>query len=71
LRFPPGPGTSIWTYWLRQRKGDTAIVQTLLDEGADVNAGTKDGETALMFAEFKGYNEIIALLKSAGATEPE
>jgi ankyrin repeat protein len=41
----------------------------LLAAGADVNAKTKGGGTALMMAEKYGLTEIVQLLKQAGAKE--
>jgi len=46
-------------------KGGTDTVQALLAHGADVNAKTIYGETALMKAEKRGHKEIIQLLKEA------
>jgi ankyrin repeat protein len=45
-------------------RGHTATVQALLEQGADVNAKTNSGMTALRLA---GYAEIIQMLKKAGA----
>ncbi|MFC1854950.1 ankyrin repeat domain-containing protein [Thermodesulfobacteriota bacterium] len=47
----------------------TDLVKLLIGHGADVNAKTKDGETALSIAKEKGHDEIIKLLKDAGAKE--
>lgn len=44
------------------RKGDTAAVRKLLDAGADVNAATEYGATALHFAADKGHIEVVKLL---------
>ena len=49
--------------------GYTAIVQALLDAGAEVNAKTKVGGTALMLAAGGGNAEVVELLKAAGAKE--
>ena len=49
-------------------KGHTEIVKALLDKGADVNAKSKDGVTALMWASQDGHTEIVkALLIDKGA----
>ena len=42
-------------------------VQTLIDRGADVNAKTSDGRTALVFAQQNGQDKVVAILKSHGA----
>ena len=42
--------------------GDTKLVRKLLDEGADVNAKSGSGSTALMMASSKGHKEIVAML---------
>jgi ankyrin repeat protein len=38
----------------------------LIENGADLNAVTSDGWTALHFAAFKGYDKITKLLLDAG-----
>jgi ankyrin repeat protein len=49
--------------------GHTAIVKFLLANGADVKAKQFDGQTALSLAICNGDEEIIKLLKDAGAKE--
>jgi outer membrane protein assembly factor BamB len=44
------------------RKGDPAAVRKLLDAGADVNARTEYGATALHYACDKGHLEVVKLL---------
>src|SRR4051794_23951668 len=44
------------------RKGDAAAVKKLLDAGADVNAATEYGATALHFAADKGHLDVVTLL---------
>jgi hypothetical protein len=44
------------------------IVELLIEHGADVNLGDKDGVTPLAHAQQRGYGEIEALLRAAGAT---
>ncbi|RMD79282.1 MAG: ankyrin repeat domain-containing protein, partial [Lentisphaerae bacterium] len=51
------------------QNGHVDVVKILLEHGADVNAKCKKGKTALMFASEKGYQEIVELLKDAGATK--
>jgi Ankyrin repeats (3 copies) len=49
------------------RKGDVAAVKALLDKGADVNAKTNYGATALSYACDKGHVEVVRLLIERGA----
>src|SRR5207237_498649 len=49
------------------RKGDVAAVKSLLDGGADPNAKTEYGATALSFAADKGHAEIVKLLIASKA----
>ena len=48
--------------------GDLEDVNRLLKEGADVNARTKDGWTALMGAAYIGRNDIVKVLLEHGCT---
>mmetsp|Transcript_20065 Transcript_20065/g.23109 ORF Transcript_20065/g.23109 Transcript_20065/m.23109 type:complete len:791 (-) Transcript_20065:122-2494(-) len=47
--------------------GNTLAVNFLLDNGADVNARTKEGETPLMWAVRDGQIDTVTLLLSRGA----
>lgn len=47
--------------------GESAAVQFLLERGADVNAKTNGGTTALMCAAMHGDVELVRLLISHGA----
>src|SRR5205823_2686262 len=47
------------------QQGYTAVVQALLEGGADVNVKNKDGKTALAIAEAQGFSKITQLLKQA------
>ena len=49
--------------------GDMEKVQTLLAQGADVNAKNNKGNTTLMWAKREGHKEIVRILKEAGAKE--
>jgi ankyrin repeat protein len=51
-------------------RGDAAAVQTLLANGADVNATMKNGATALTLASEEGHDGVSALLVKAGAKRP-
>jgi outer membrane protein assembly factor BamB len=44
------------------RRGDAKAVEALLDQGADVNAKTAYGATALHFAADKGHVDVVKLL---------
>ena len=48
-------------------RGDAAAVRTLLANGADVNAKTSKGETALMLASAKGHLDVVKALLAAKA----
>jgi esterase/lipase superfamily enzyme len=49
------------------KAGDTAKVEQLLEQGADVNAKDKNGKTALMNAAFNGHTGSAMVLLEAGA----
>jgi ankyrin repeat protein len=46
------------------------LVQMLLAKGADVNARTTDGHTALSRAMARGKSDVVAALLQAGASDP-
>ena len=48
-------------------KGHTDTVRALLGAGADLNAKDKESKTALTYAKENDHNEIVQLLKQAGA----
>ncbi len=47
--------------------GDTAKVESLLDEGVSPNSKTDDGKTLLMLAAYLGHTDIVKLLIEKGA----
>ena len=49
------------------RGGDMEQVEHLLSKGADVNQGSADNWTALMFAAWQGHEEAVVRLLDAGA----
>jgi outer membrane protein assembly factor BamB len=54
------PSAEEW--WAAVRKGDAAAVTKLLEQGADVNARTGYGATALTFAADKGHRDVVRTL---------
>jgi len=48
--------------WAAAKKGDAKAVETVLGKGADVNAKTAYGVTALHFAADKGHAEVVKVL---------
>jgi len=59
----PGSTALMYAAW----KGDTAIVNALLQKGAEVNAKNKYGLTALIRAVAKGHTSIVKTLLQKGA----
>ena len=49
------------------RAGDAEAVRALLESGADVDATTPDGATALLWAVHTGQPELVGVLLEAGA----
>jgi len=45
-------------------EGHLEVVEFLIAQGADVNAKNNEGETALVLAKRRGYQEIVTLLSS-------
>jgi len=54
-------------FWVKQYKPE--VVKFLLQHGADINARTIDGWTALKRAQKGGMPEIVEVLKAHGADE--
>src|SRR5437868_7455214 len=52
---------------IASRAGDAAMIQALVDGGADPNNATTNGTTALMFAAAAGRNDAVKLLIEKGA----
>ena len=44
--------------------GDTNVVSSLLELGADVSRGDSSGLTALQWADIEGHSDIVYLLKN-------
>jgi len=47
--------------------GNVELVNVLLENGADPKAKSGEGKTPLIFAEEKGHNDIVKLLRKHGA----
>jgi ankyrin repeat protein len=47
--------------------GKEPVVQLLLDKGAELNATTTNGRTALHIASERGRASVVRLLREAGA----
>lgn len=54
-------------FWEAVRAGDVALVTSLLDKGADVNAKFRYGATALFKAAERGHVEVVKVLLARGA----
>lgn len=65
----PGTGLAVDNRDLLRaaEKGRTDKVQTLLSEGATVNAKEEGGATPLMLAAFRGHTDTVQALLNAGA----
>lgn len=53
--------------WAAARQGDTLAVKAALAKGAEVNAKTRYGATALSYAADRGFVEVIRVLLENGA----
>lgn len=53
--------------WEASRAGDAAVVTSLLDQGADVNAKFRYGTTALFKASERGHTAVVKVLLARGA----
>lgn len=53
--------------YIAAMQGDLPLAMLLVENGADLNGTTADGETALFAATQRGYLGIVQLLLSAGA----
>ncbi|MBU2598236.1 MAG: ankyrin repeat domain-containing protein [Actinobacteria bacterium] len=51
------------------REGNLLVLKAAIEKGADVNAKSNDGRTALMIASEKGYTDIVKYLIEKGAKE--
>jgi predicted RNA-binding Zn-ribbon protein involved in translation (DUF1610 family) len=61
------PDTANESLFLAALKGDLALLNGALAQGADINAAIPDGTTALMIAVEKGYEECVETLIAHGA----
>lgn len=63
-KSPDNGGTALM---LAAMGGKREMAELLLDNGADVNAMSRDGNTALMFAVLFGHRDVVQLLVEHGA----
>jgi outer membrane protein assembly factor BamB len=63
----PAPAAITEELWNAARAGDAARVTKALEAGADMQAKTRYGATALTFAADKGHVEVVKLLLDRGA----
>ena len=49
--------------------GDAELVKYLIKHGANVNKATGEGSSPLFLAKLGGYDDIVKILKNAGANE--
>ena len=64
-----GNGATTLMWAAGNETGDTSMVEYLIQQGVDPNAANKSGETALTWALRRGYPDVIAVLRKAGANE--
>jgi len=48
-------------------EGHKAVIQVLLNAGAELNEKDNSGETALMWAAFGGHSDVVRVVLDAGA----
>lgn len=49
--------------------GDAALVKYLIKHGANINKATGEGSSPLYLAKLGNHEEVISILKKAGAKE--
>jgi len=67
VSFRNNPGFTPLMYAAMTERNDPSFVQLLIARGADVNARTSSGDTALSLAEERGETTIVAALRASGA----
>ena len=60
-------GVGATALYFASREGHLDIVKTLLENGANTEISTKDGDTPLYAAAFGGHLEVVEFLLSVGA----
>jgi Ankyrin repeats (3 copies) len=63
----PGAGFSIPPDPVEQERTALASVNAAIDLGADVNATSRNGDTALHLAVNRGFDSVVQVLAKAGA----
>jgi len=64
---PKAPTAVVEELWAAARAGDVSRVTAALDKGAEINAKTRYGATALTYAADKGHIDVVKLLIARGA----
>ena len=70
VRRPPPPApppAPVQTLFDAARSGEVALANTLISQGADVNAADEEKITPLHVAAFGGHAEVVGVLLAAGA----
>lgn len=69
-RKPPiveDPEPNLTPLMIAAINGDIDAVKLLLESGVDIEAASKDGETALMFGASKGHIDVVRILLGSGS----
>ncbi len=67
--FRTDAGYTPLMYAAMTERDDPDLVKVLIEHGADVNAKSAKGESALHFARQRGNTKVVAALRKAGATD--
>ena len=64
--FPPDKA-GVTPLSVASEEGHPGLVKVLIDHGADLEAGERNGYTPLTRALWRGQKEVVALLQKSGA----